>query len=329
MEESKKYTNGMLEENIDDSIIQYVESFINDFNDDLEKAIAIYIKIAQLFWYNPSFLVDRDYDKVDKLSDISVTNNKIICLHWAIIYSKLLDLYGVENRLLGDDGHLSVKVVTSDYIMFADATKHGIEYRDYLLSDLTNTKLGLKISNLCTLSCSLNKELDKVIDKVYTKLGMKYLDIKRLDDFVDKFKYYTYKRMLKKELDGLTRIDKQEIDKRLRFINRFYYLLRNLGDVEKLQILTRYYKDIFYEFNYDNLRCLTMCEENENTCSLLKLIVIADYSDVYYYLESDCGFVEYSKDKLIETLVDRNIYFKYDRCCILGFEDEEIKKLIK
>lgn len=329
MSEVRTYTNKLLEEKIDESFIQYVGSFIGDFSSDLEKAIAIYIKISQIFWYNPNFLVDRDYDSIDNLSDITMENNQIICLHWAIIYSKLLDIYGVDNKLLGDDEHLRVKVITSKYIMFADATKHGVEYRDYLLSDLTNTKVGIKINSLGTLSSTLNKELDKEIEAVYNKLNMKFIDTKRVDDFVEKFRVYNYRRMNNKEAEGLNKIDKKEIDKRISFINRFYYILKDLGDVEKLQIFTKYYKEIFEGFNFDNLRCLTLCEKNEHVCSLLKLIVVSDGDNIYYYLESAYGFVEYSKDKLIDTLIERNIYFKYDRCCILGFKDEEVKKLIK
>ena len=115
--------------------------------------------MCELFWYDSSFIVDDDYSLISKLSDITVANNKVICLHWAIIYSRFLDMYGVDNELLGSDKHLSVKVNTKDFIMFADATKYGVEYRDYELSDFTNAKLGFKICNLATLSKERNKDL--------------------------------------------------------------------------------------------------------------------------------------------------------------------------
>ena len=329
MAEIREVTNKMLEEDIHESIIQYVDSFINQFETDTEKAIAIYIKISQLFSYDPRFLVDRDYSCIDNLGDITIVNNNIICLHWAVIYSKLLNNYGVCNRIIGDDQHLSVKVSTSDFIMFADATKHGVEYRDYNLSDLTNTKLGFKIRSLATLSSAVNKELDVVINQVYKKLNLDCYDISMADNLVEKFRYYSYRRIRKKEIDGQPKIDKKEIERRISFINKFYYLFKELGEVEKLQVLSKYYKDIFYGFNFDNSRCITMCEHNDNIYSLLKLIVLADSEDVYYYLESSYGFVEYSKEQLVDTFLDRNIYFKYDRCGVLGFEDEEIKKLIK
>lgn len=328
--DNREYTNRMLEDSIDESIINYIDEYVDVTDTKLNIAIIVYIKLCELFWYDPEFIVDNDYDLVDSLSEISVENNEVICLHWAIIYARLLDRYGVSNELLGDDSHLRVRVNTSEFIMFADATKYGVECRDYLLSDLTNTKLGIKICNLATLSTEKNKELNVVIEEVYKKLGIPCYDMSRIDNLVEKFRIYIYRRLRRKEDNGEVVIDKKEIDKRIAFINRFYYVQKELHEVERLQFFSKYYRSVFEGLNFDSTRCLTMCECDGDKKSLLKLLVAKDDSGkVYYYLETEHGFAEYEKDELIDILVTRGIYFKYDRVGVLGFDDGEVKRLLK
>lgn len=328
--DGRKYTNRMLEEDIDVSILNYIDKYIDVNDNELSIAIIIYIKLSELFWYDPLFIVDNDYELVKNLSDITTTNTNVICLHWAIIYSKLLDKYGIKNQLLGDDSHLKVKLWVNEFIIFADATSYGNEFREYLLSDLTNAKLGFKISGFKTLSSEVNKELYTYIEEVYKKLGLPCYSSYKVDELVEKFRFLSYKRLRKRKDEGIVVIDKKEIDKRIRFINKFCFLSSELHEVERLQFFSKYYQSIFEGFTCENLRCLTLCENNSDRYGLLKLIVVSDdYSNVYYYLENDNGFVEYEKDSLIELMIGKNICFKYDRMCILGFEDNEVKKLIK
>lgn len=329
-QDNREYTNRMLEDSIDESIINYIDEYVDVNDTKLNIAIIVYIKLCELFWYDSKFIVDNDYKLVGSLSEISVDNNEVICLHWAIIYARLLDRYGVSNELVGDDSHLRVRVNTLDFIMFADATKYGVECRDYLLSDLTNTKLGIKICNLETLSTEKNKELNVVIEEVYKKLGMSCYSIDRVNNLVEKFRVYAYRRLRRKQDNGDVVIDKREIDKRIAFINGFYFIQKELREVERLQFFSKYYRSVFEGFNFDTARCLTMCECNGDKKSLLKLLVAKDDSGkVYYYLETDLGFAEYEKEELIDIFVTKGIYFKYDRVGVLGFDDGEVKKLLK
>lgn len=327
----KEVVNKLLEESLNQSLLTYIQDNLKDrFNKDIEIALAIYIKLAELFWYDPNYVADNDLNKIKNLSDISVINNELICLHWAVIYSKILDAYGIDNRLLGDDEHLLVKVNAADYVIFTDATRYGIGAKDYKLADLTNTKLGLKIDGIYTLNEKKSEELDILIDEVYSKLNIPVYDTKKLDLLLEKFRIFGYKRLKNKKENGLPIIDKKEIDKRVKFLNYFYNLSISLREVERLQIFSKYYRNIFEGIPFDKCRCITMCEPVSGKLHLIRMLILADDNkNIYYYLESPKGFIEYNKEEMIEVLISRNIQFRYETSNVLGFDDKEVKKLSK
>ena len=328
MKDNKGVTNRLISQNIDNSILKYIKESLEGIDDKLEIAIAIYIKLSELLWYSSTFVVENDYDLVEDLNKITVDNNEVVCLHWAVLYARLLDMYGVPNRLCGDDEHLSVKVMVGKYVISADATEYGVEDREYLLADLTNTKLGLKIRNFATLSDAKNKELDVIIDRVYEKLGIRYYDMTKFNRVLEKFKKYNRKRVAssvgKKHIGT-----RDDVLYRIRFINKFYNMSLKLREVERMQFFAKYYKSVFEEYSYDNCRCLTLCELGKEY-HLVRLIVVECYDkEDYYFLETENGFIEYDKDSLIDEFIRRNIVFKYEICGVLGFKDEDVKILSK
>jgi hypothetical protein len=63
---------------------------------------------------------------------------------------------------------------------------------------------------------------------------------------------------------------------------------------------------------------------------LVRLLVVEDDGKIdYYFLETENGFVEYTKETLISEFLRRGIVFKYDICGVLGFEDSEVRMLSK
>ena len=329
MRDKKKITKRLLSQNIDESILEYVKNSIVNIEEPLELAIAVYIKLSELFWYSPSFVVENKYELIEDLDRITVEHNEIVCLHWAIMYSKMLDYYGIEHELCGSDEHLLVKMRIDKYLIFADATKYGVEDREYNLADLTNTKLGIKIKNFTSLSSERNKELDVVIERTYEKLGIPYFDDSRLEELLNKFKTYTRKRTANNILTNGYKINKSDILHRVRFINYFYGLSLKLHEVERLQFFSKYYNRVFEGFSFDNCRCLTLCEMG-GKYHLVRLLVVEDDRKIdYYFLETENGFVEYTKEMLISEFLRRGIVFKYDICGVLGFEDSEVRMLSK
>ena len=77
---NKKVMNRLLEQNVDESIVNYIDESLVGIEDKLEIAAIIYIRLAQLFCYSPTFVVDNDYGLVKDLDSITVLNNEIVCL---------------------------------------------------------------------------------------------------------------------------------------------------------------------------------------------------------------------------------------------------------
>lgn len=330
MDDNMLITNKFIADNIDSSIIECIRDTVSCLDDKLEIAIAIYIKVAQIFWYSPSFVVDNDYSKIEDLSKITLGNNNIVCLHWAVIYSKLLDLYGIKNELKGNDEHLYVKLFFDEYFIDADATSYGVEYREYRLADLTNAKLDLMITGFRTLSTQKNEVLNKIIKRVYNKIKVKCFDENKLDRILEKYRIYFYKRMISKKEKGLPIIDREEILIRVLFLNRFYSMNSKLHSVERLQIFAKYYKHFFNGFDYDNSKCISLSEEDENGKHLIKLLVFKDCEgNFYYFLECSDGFVEYTKEKLLDEFKNRNLTMKFEIYKVLGFMEDEVRILSK
>lgn len=329
MSKKKEVMNRLLGQDIDLSIINVIDEAVVGVDDKLEIAAIIYVLLAKIFWYSPKFVVDNDYSLIEDLDSINLEHNEIVCLHWAIMYSKLLNKYGIDNMLLGSDEHLMVKVMIDKYVIFADATRYGVDDREYNLADLTNTKIGIRVKNFKTLSDERNKEIDLVFDKVYKKLNMEYYDESKIEELLNKFHTYTKRRMANNILSEGYRFNRSDILYRVRFINMFYKMKIKLREVERLQFFAKYYMRVFEGFNFDNCRCLTLCETN-GRYHLVRLLVVEDDSKQdYYFLESENGYVEYTKDNLIEEFLRRGIVFKYDRCGVLGFNDNEVKMLSK
>ena len=99
MKDNMLITNRLLDDNLDNSIIECVKDTVSELDDKLEIAIAIYIKLAQIFWYSPSFVVDNDYSKVEDLSKITL-ENKDSLNQMKEILTNSLNKENIENKMI-------------------------------------------------------------------------------------------------------------------------------------------------------------------------------------------------------------------------------------
>ncbi len=326
MKGNRDYVNRLLQDNVDESIINYVSKSLDKLGNQLEIAIGIYIRLCKIFSYNSKFVVDQDYSLIDDLSKITVDNSEVVCLHWAIIYSKMLDMYGIKNELIGDDSHIYVKVCVDDYVIHVDAVEYGNIKGKYVVSDLALSKVDLKIRSFNTLSKEKNKELSRIIDDVYKKLNIKIYDTEKFEKILDKYKRYLKLQRISRLGDENSLIDREDIISRISFINHFYPLGKDIPKVEKAQFLVKYCASLFEGFDCLNFRSVSLKEYGENY-GLLRLIVCKDREKNYYYfLESSKGFIEYTKEEILDLIEEREFYFKNNVYGCLGFETNEIKR---
>lgn len=326
MKGNREYVNRLLQDNVDESIINYVKESLVKLDNQLEIAIGIYIKLCKIFSYSTKFVVDQDYSLVEDLSKITIDNSEVVCLHWAIIYSKLLGMYGIENELVGDDSHIYVKVSVDNYVIRVDAVEYGNVRGKYIVSDLALSKMGLKIKSFNTMSKAKNEQLSEIIDEVYRKLNIELYNTEKFERVLNKFKKYLIIKRKNRLMNNENLIDREDIISRIKFVNYFYNLGKDVPEVEKTQFFIKYCAELFEGFDCFNFRSVSL-KEYDNNYGLLRLIVCKDGNgNCYYFLESKNGFIEYTKEEIMDEIQERNLYFKDNVYGCLGFESNEIRK---
>ena len=149
----------------------------SDFT-DLEKAIYIYIKMCKLLTYDDEYyavnqrgLAAEKHKDTDYISLINLTNNKVVCFEFNIIYSKLLSKLGINfvsnyRNVIGEaygDSHANLEFRSGKFLVFADSVISIIK------GDLTKAKLNQELEGIKCLNINKNtqQEFNNILTKVY------------------------------------------------------------------------------------------------------------------------------------------------------------------
>lgn len=149
---------------------------------NLEKAIYIYIKMCKIFTYDDEFYVMNQsgvpaekHRNIEHVSQISLTNNKIVCFEFNIIYAKLLDELGItfcstyQDRIGEAYGetHAYLEFRSGKYLARADSTTSIIQ------GDLSRAKLNQPLVGLvCLNKCAkTQREFTKAVSNMYALLA--------------------------------------------------------------------------------------------------------------------------------------------------------------
>ena len=315
---------------INSQIYTYIYSNIpENIASPLEKIIAIYILLGDIFQYNINYALFNDEEELNEIPDIDLVNNEVICWQLSLIYYKLLKKDGYYVELDGVFGfHLNVDIDVDNILISADATSFG-EYPDcceYLLSDMAKVKFGFDITNfrlrkddyyekykhlkLGEIEKIIKKDeqkLDEAITNVYEKLGKKTIKESKFNNLVDRYQ----KNRERNNIINNSYHTKKDIDYRISTINYFYNMNINATNVEKIQFISKYIYQVFSDFNKDDLELMSIVKVIDDNKMWLKLLIVYDtYKQRYYYLEEENGFHEYNLKSLIDKMAIDNMYFK-------------------
>lgn len=148
----------------------------NEFS-ELEKALYIYIKMCKLLTYDDEFYavnqkgeVAREHEKIEHVTTITPTNNKVVCYEFNAIYGKLLQEIGLnfstDQALINGfgGGHANLKFRSGKYLIKADSVT------SILQSDMTNVKLNQGIVGLQCLNKNIQsqQEFRTLLTNIYT-----------------------------------------------------------------------------------------------------------------------------------------------------------------
>lgn len=300
---------------IDDSIIEYVNRYISDDMNDLEKAITIYLCLGDILSYSAEFSLFYNYNKVSPVKEISLDNSEIICKNWSILYNKLLQRYNVNSRLYRSRAHYRVEIIIDNVIYSADATGYGGSGLYYSMSDIARIKYGFKIHKFVVSSTvdpndtklfseSFNN-LKNTINEVYSKQGRKCYS----DGKVDLLKYKVIKAILNNANKvGVGTIE--DVDYRVKMINRFWGLKISEFPLEKAQLFNYFFGDLFedYEdYDYYEYKSFNIYSCLNGRVVIYKLIALDLDGKNYYYMDDGKVFKRYTSKELRLEFRNRNV----------------------
>lgn len=128
--------------------------------EQIEKAIYIYIKLCKTLTYDDEFFavrqqgdVARKHEDINNVYNINLTNNKVVCYEFNIIYGKLLEEIGIKfetktNGLMDGfgGGHASLKFRSGKFLISADSVT-SILHGDIAKAKTNQPLVGLKCIN--------------------------------------------------------------------------------------------------------------------------------------------------------------------------------------
>lgn len=318
--------------NLDGMLVDYISRNLPDtLENNLEKAISIYILLCNILKYDSDYVVYGDYYRTCDYSVVNERYNKIVCYHISTILYKLLGMYGIKSELHGDlDGHMYVSLNFEDMIVMMDTTRSGYFDFGYNMSDLANVKFGLMLNGITAMpyGAEMRKipevklKLKETIKNVFKKMGLKTNGTYKLNGLL--------KRIYDKEDQNEVIFDEVGIDRNIRYANMFKYLENS--DVENIQMLNKVLSSIFKDIWDERAESLTLFNESSGDIRITKLVVLYDDRiQPYYYLFMNGKLKKWDKYKLCEYLINNGWFFKHptDIDAMDIDDDQVVYKLFK
>ena len=129
--------------------------------------------------------------------------------------------------------------------------------------------------------------------------------VDRINSFVDKVM-----RIVERNGNEVGFGSKDDIEYRIKLINRFWKLSLNNSSFEKMQLFNSYYKIVFSDYDEYQTKCYNVYSVVDGNVCIYKLIAIEINDSFYYYLDDGKEFKEYSVKELLFEFTKRNVMIK-------------------
>ena len=321
-----------INQSVSSELVNYVFSNIPDtITTNLEKAIAIYVILCRTLKYDPDYAVYSDVNRTNQISDVTPTNNNVVCYHFASIYYQLLRMVGIKAKLQGTtDNHMFVSFNYQDMIITCDPTKCGHYSFGYSMTDITNVRFGYLLNGFTAMPFGMEidkveevkKGLNKTVKDVYKKLGINYGAGFRINEVLNKI----YNR----EDDRSSLYNGDRILRMIDSINCFTFLKD--CDVENAQLLNKLVASLFRDIQDHRSESIVLYKETDKGVRITNLLVVYDEQMVpYYNLLIDGKLVKVNVAELYEYLVKEGWFFRSppDIDALNLTDKEQIEKLYK
>lgn len=135
---------------LDSELVSVVMQNVEALNNPLAKARAIYLNLAKVLCYDehaPAYNQNLDNPTMQDIyfkntSDITLSNNRVTCNTWALVYTEFLKMVGIDAKVVGNGKHKKVEFEIENTIYTADATNSFLDKDNIYLNDFTRIKLN-------------------------------------------------------------------------------------------------------------------------------------------------------------------------------------------
>ena len=267
---------------ISKTIKNYIDNNISECSNKLELAYTIYCLLGKKLYYSPLYVKYKN-DLELYVNEISLDNPFVNCFTWSELYNELLNVYGIDSKVIGNK-HKLVEINLDKFKIRADATVYLPDGLIDVSSDLTNIKFGLDVLFFNLVNLENRNEFKKTINKVNNKMNISNGN----DNLI---------------IEEIRLNKNNSIDDRIMygidFYNNYFQLCK--GEVEQRQLFERYYPLLFDNIN----NSIIDYYDGGYICKYLLVF------DDKYFLETRDGFIRLSYNQLINLVNNNLIDFKY------------------
>lgn len=302
---------------LDSGLKTAILSGMPEDSSQLEKAIYIYIKMCKLLTYDDEYYAVNQkgpttvkHKDVNYVSTINLTNNRVVCFEFNLIYSKLLDELGIKFRsyyknMIGEAygaGHANLEFRSGKFLVGADSVT-SILQGDIMRSKLNQPLVGLKCVNK---NQNTQQEFKNAVTKIYEILAKQELQFNE----TPKVEHTeTFEELMNEYARATTNIQNVSLDEKLSILIDKVNSTRMVG-IDSLSYILQLKKVLFNELERTNnigisvIRSSDTIDANRTAmaCAIISVnkegFETSPDQTVYYYYSPNNELIPISKEEL-------------------------------
>ncbi len=310
----------------------------------LEKAIYIYIKMCKLLTYDDEYFAvnqkgpaTEKHKDVNYVSNINLTNNKVVCFEFNLIYSILLDELGINFKAdyqnfvdeVYGSGHANLEFRSDKFLVTADSVT-SILLGDIMRAKLNQPLVGLKCVNK---NNKTQQEFKNAVDKIYKLIAEQELNS---SDYP--FNHIeTFEELISEYQQTTSNFKPISLDEKLSILIEKVNSKKIVG-VDSLSYVLQLKKILFDAKEKKNNISISIIRKNEYSdnriataiaiIALNKIGFDVDKSQTeYYYYNPNSGLLSISQEELRKCFNEKEFeYIEASDPRIPGIEDSEVLK---
>ena len=282
---------------------------------DLEKAIYIYIKMGKILTYDDEYyalnqkgIAAEKHKDISYVSEITPSNNKVVCFEFNLIYSKFLDKLGIKfasdyKNMVGEAygaGHASLEFRSGKYLVSADSVT-SILQGDMMQAKLNQPLVGLKCLNINT---NTQEEFKNMVSKMYALIAKQEQQLGRGVEHIQ-----TFAELIVEYARTTSNLQEISLNEKLAILIEKVNSTKMVG-IDSLSYVLELRKILFNEQERQNNISVTIIRNNEpfdsERVAMASAIFTLNQQDfkaspeqnVYYYFNPNNDLIPISKEEL-------------------------------